>query len=222
LVDETSRIAGRPSLVLSARLPRRLLDLYQWSADDVERLRATRSPLVTARVIADDGTGGSVILHPSLEAPSRLLDLRQRWGERGPVLSMIAASCLIDRAWQEEWVKELRAAGRSIMLIDIELERFAGSWADEDVRAGLVEVNDPSGGRWAVAVSASNQPVLGLAVGDEITARLLLEQLQRTPAIRFTHATAHLDQWRDVLPIALTHLLATESFVDFNGLHGYL
>jgi hypothetical protein len=219
-VDATSRIAGRPSLLVDARLAPRLLELYRWNDADAERLRQSTTPIVSARTIADDGADGSLILHTPLDTPEQLAELHDRWSERGPTASIVAASCLINRPWQERWITPLRAIGPSLMLVDIELERFVRTWAAPDVTvtAGLVEITDTAGGRWALAISASNQPLLWLALADEITVRLLLDQLQRTDGLQLIHGTDHIEEWSDLLPIMLTHLLATESFFDFEGL----
>jgi hypothetical protein len=56
-------------------------------------------------------------------------------------------------------------------------------------------------------------------MSDE-AAETVLDQLQRTDAVRLVHGTDHLAEWSDLLPIVLTHLLATESFFDFEGLKG--
>jgi len=220
LVDQTSRIANQPSLVIDVRLPHRLLELYRWTNKESESLATQRSPIVAVRVIAEDGSGASTILQSVIQTPADLERLTAQWGTRGPVISILAASCLIDRPWQDEWLSPLRAVGPSLILIDIELARFVGSWAKPDVtvEAGLIEVNDTAGGRWALALTASNQPTLWITLTDEITARLLLEQLDRTPELQLTHGTEHITRWKEVLPIALTHLLATESFFDFAGL----
>jgi len=86
------------------------------------------------------------------------------------------------------------------------------------LRGQRFEITDAAGGRWALAISASNQPLLWLALADEITVRLLLEQLHRTDGLQLLHGTDHIEEWRELVPIALTHLLATESFFDFEGL----
>ncbi|MEA2361311.1 MAG: hypothetical protein QOD71_456 [Thermoleophilaceae bacterium] len=219
-IDRASRIADQPNLVISARLPRRLTSSYVWSSADQAVLARMDSPLVAARVIETDEADASVIAHAPTPQPHDLADLVSAWKGRGPIISIVAASCLIDRGWQEEWLKSLRDAGALLFLIDIELDRFVGSWVSREVslQAGMVHIDDTSASRWALALSAEEDSALWLLVSDEITVRLFLEQLLRTPGLRCDQGTAHLSGWAAILPIALTHLLATESYLDLEGL----
>ena len=220
LVDEHCRIAGQPSLVISSRLPARMRALYSWSSADEAILREATSPIVAARVIGTDDDDRDLIAHAVLHTPQDLDDVLGQWDARGAIVSIVAASCLIDREWQETWLRALRDAGASIVLVDIELDRFVGRWTSRGVRlsAGMIHVQDTAGGLWALGISAQDDPELWLLVADEITARLFLEQLQRTPDLVLDTTTNHLAAWNAVLPVALTHLLATESFLDLDGL----
>lgn len=215
VVDDRCRIAGVPGLVLSARLPSRLATGYVFGGKDEAALATRSDPLVAARVLDEEG-----VAHLTIETPEMLLDVRERWGDRGPALSVIAASTLLDRAWQERWMPALRETGPLVFLIDIALERFVGGWAANGtpVRGGVIQVNDTGGGWWAIGLAASGSDDLWLALADEITVRLTLEQLQHKPGLDFANDTEHLRSWSEVLPVAITHVLATESFLDLEGL----
>jgi len=194
--------------------------LYRWNPRDASQLGALEAPVVAARTIDATSTGESTIEHALLGTPEELAAVTERWAGRGPLATLLPASCLTDRTWQERWIGPLRSAGPAIVLIDVELDRFVGSWANRGaaVRAGAIHVADTSASYWAATFLAEDQPELWMAVADEITVRLLLEQLQRTPGLHCEQTTSHLTAWSDLLPSVLTHLLATESFLDFEGM----
>jgi hypothetical protein len=82
----------------------------------------------------------------------------------------------------------------------------------------VIQVNDTGGGWWAMGLAAADSDDLWLALADEITVRLTLEQLQHKPGLDFANDTEHLRSWSEMLPVAITHVLATESFLDLDGL----
>jgi hypothetical protein len=218
-VDDRNRIAGKPGLVLTARLPARLASSFRWDGDDHERLAIATSPLVAARAIEQD-EDGTVIAHLMVRDPAFLAEALTVWQARGPVVSVVSASCLVDTIWRDRWLPALRDAGPLVVLVDVELERFVGSWVTRDatVYGGAIHVEDAARDYWAIGISADDDPTLWLALADEMTTRLFLEQLRQTPGLAFESQTSHLERWSGVLPVVLTHLLATESFLDFEGL----
>jgi hypothetical protein len=219
-VDDRCRIAGQPGLVLSARFPSRMRDGYRWNSEDQQRLEEMQEPVVVARVIEADEGESSDVAHLVLSEPAVLSEVFAQWDGRGPVASVLSAGVLLDRSWQERWIARLREVGLLVVLIDVALDRFVNGWVStgEGVRAGMIQVTDTSRGFWALGLTVEGRQELWLALADEITLRLLLDQLRGTPKLRLTDARDHLERYADVLPVVITHLLATESFLDLEGL----
>lgn len=218
-VDDRCRIAGQPSLILSARFPSRLRDGYRWGDEDRTRLEETEKPIVAARVIESE-EDRSEVAHLVLADPAVMSEVIEQWDSRGPVASVLSAGVLLDRSWQEQWIASLRSSGPVVVLVDVALDRFVNGWVSSElaVRGGLIQVTDTSGGFWALGLTVDGREELWLALADEITLRLLLEQLRRTPGIQLSDARDHLATYSDILPVVITHLLATESFLDLEGL----
>lgn len=102
-VDDRCRIAGQLGFVLSVRFPSRMRDSYRWSIEDRQRFDGTQEPIVAARVIeAEEGESSEVALLV-VSDPAVLSEIAVGWGTRGPVASVIGASALLDRGWQERW-----------------------------------------------------------------------------------------------------------------------
>jgi hypothetical protein len=219
-VDDRCRIAGQPGFVLSARFPSRLRDGYRWGSEDRRRLEEMQEPMVAARVIEAEEGERSEVAHLVIPDPAALSEITAQWDGRGPVASVLSAGVLLDRSWQERWIAPLREFGPLVVLVDIALDRFVNGWVSAElaVRGGLIQVTDTSGGFWALGLCVEGREELWLALADEITLRLLLEQLRRTPGIQLTDAGDRLDPYTDILPVVITHLLATESFLDLEGL----
>jgi hypothetical protein len=135
-------------------------------------------------------------------------------------LTVVTASVLLDRSWQGRWIAALRDLGPLVVLIDVVLDRVVVGWvsAGSVVRAGPIQVTDTSRSFWALGITVEDRRELWLALADEITVRLLLEQLRRTAGLKLEQQVGHLDAWADALPVVITHLLATESFLDLEGL----
>jgi hypothetical protein len=218
IVDQHMRIADQPALVVSTRLPRRLEASYAWDADDLATLTDALAPVVAARLIEVDET--TTILHAVIDAPAELRGVLTRWGDRGPAIVIEGASCLLDRSWQRTWFDASRAADAFIYLIDSEIDRFTRSWIEHGatVHTGVIHIDDTSGAYWANAIRIGDEPTLWLHVADEITVKLMLDQLRRTPGLTIEDGTDHLRAWTEVLPIAVTHVLATESFLDLEAI----
>jgi hypothetical protein len=229
-VDEVAnrcQIQDEPTCVLSVRLPSRLLDGYSWSDEDRAAIEARAEPLVAAKVVETDEES-SDIAHLVVQSPAFATSLAAAWAGRGPALTVVAASALLDRNWQREWITALRFLGPVVILIDVALDRFVQGWvrAGTHINAGMVQISDTSGTFWALALStdqpshdsASELPDLWLAVLDEVTAGLLLQQLQRTEGLSFSSSTADVERWGNLFAVAVTNLLATEPFLDLEGL----
>jgi hypothetical protein len=224
VVEQAPRIDGRSALVVDARLPRRLSNGYTWDAADLGRLAALAAPVVAVRLF-EDADGDSTIVHCRLPGPGLLGELSARWGGPRPPIACVAASCFIDQAWQGLWRLPLERLGHFFVLLDVELDRVVTSWVRQGSPVSLaqVDVNDASGEhRVAVAITVPPRPAMWVTIGDQMTAGLIGEQLQRTPGVRLDRSAAQLEGWHDSLTVILTHLLATESFADFGGLEGYL
>jgi len=227
LVELSPRIDGRSALVVDARLPRRLRDGYTWDTADLPelaRLAASGAPVVAVRLF-EDADGDSMIVHCWLPEPGLLGELSARWDGPRPLIACVAASCFVDEAWQELWRLPLERLGHFFVLLDVELDRVVKSWVRQGSPISLaqVDVNDASGEhRIAVAITVPPRPAMWVTIGDQMTASLIGEQLQRTPGVRLDRSATHLEGWHDSLTVILTHLLATESFADFGGLEGYL
>ncbi|HEY4896902.1 MAG TPA: hypothetical protein VII01_12520 [Solirubrobacteraceae bacterium] len=219
LVEERQRIDDVPCLVACARLPRRLLESYRWDAAGRDRLAETATPVVAVRLI-DAGETQTAIVHAQLTRPSGLQDVLTEWASRGPSLVIAAASCFVDTVWASEWSQALRAADALIVLVDVEADRFVASWVRSQipVRAGTVRVEDTSGVFWATGLQVGEDSALWLHLGDEVTVKLMLDQLRHTPGLDLREDASHLRAWSRRLQIAITHVLATESFLDLQGL----
>jgi len=166
-----------------------------------------------------------MIVHCRLPDPGLLGEPSARWGGPRPLIACVAASCFIDEAWQELWRLPLEGIGHFFVLLDVELDRVVKSWVRQGSPISLAQVNvdDVSGEhRIAVAITVPPRPAVWVTIGDQMTAGLIGEQLERTPGVRLDRSAAHLEGWHDSLMVILTHLRATESFVDFGGLEGYL
>ena len=224
LVELAPRIGGQSALIVDARMPGRLHDGYTWDSADLSWLAALRAPVVAVRAF-EDADGDSMIVHCRLPDPGLLGELSARWGGPRPLIACVAASCFIDEAWQELWRLPLEGIGHFFVLLDVELDRVVKSWVRQGSPISLaqVNVNDVSGEhRIAVAITVPPRPAVWVTIGDQMTAGLIGEQLERTPGVRLDRSAAHLEGWHDSLMVILTHLRATESFVDFGGLEGYL
>jgi hypothetical protein len=143
------------------------------------------------------------------------------WADRGPVAASIAASCLIDVAWQRDWWGRFARSLRTIVLIDIEPARLTRSWAasGSPVRVGRVAVEDTAGHWQGLAVEAGGG-ALWLGLGEQITVNFLHHAL--VGAIDVEEGTEFLTAWAEPMRVVITHLLATETYLDFAGLEARL
>lgn len=222
IIKANSRIAGRPALVVSTRLPSRLRALYDWADEDDATLESIRKPVVAVRSI-EGGDPTDVIVHHRLDSPEQLRQLRDAFAVEGTFSCCVAASCLIDLDWQKRWLGAMRGAGPLAVLIDIELDRFVSNWvrASTSLRLSIIEINDTAGPRQAVAISPDRETIW-IAVADQLGANMLARQLLDTPNAKIESDASSLEDWGETLVPLLTHLLATESYFDLMGLDGTL
>ncbi|WP_018503526.1 hypothetical protein [Parafrankia discariae] len=223
VVDATCRIAGTPTLVVSCRLPRRVHDGYDLGDSDRERLNAHGAgPTVWIRSVADDGSGEErdTVWHIRLPSPTVLQRLVEQWGGRGPVISSITSSCLLDESWRARWLPALSRIGALTILLDTGLDTFARGWsAPGAVLHGLyLDLPGPEATWRGLALALAGEPTVWLAVADDLGVELLTSQLaaMRDVDLRMTGA-----DWSAAvgpLQVVLIHLLATEAFFDLAAL----
>lgn len=209
-------IAGRPALVIDARPAHRLAALYRWPDDPA----TTEDPVVAIRVIADDDGPDSVIAHHVIADPADAAALSAAWQGRGRLISCVSASCLADQEWTARWIPRLHELGPLFVLVDVEPDRFVPRWA----RAGStvtvvgVEVSDTGGQRGALVFTPDNGVGWWLVVADDVTIRLMAEYLRGLLGDRMRTDPDLLAPVHDATTVAITHLLATESFTSFDAI----
>jgi hypothetical protein len=211
--------AADHALVLHVRLPRRLFDCYRWSAHDAAELQAATAPIVALRQI-ESGESDSVIAHLRLPEPDAVQRLMSHQPDQPDLVTVAAASCFVDVDWSAEWVAALRDAGALVVLVDIEAARFVGSWVrgEHQIRASVMRIKDTTGVYWATALRVGEDPAIWLHLGDELTIKLLLDQLRGTDGLLLAVSPEHVDDATPLLTGVITHILATESFLDLRGL----
>lgn len=221
LVAERARIGGVPVMIVDVRLPERLLSSYRWAAADAAWLAERTEPVVGVRLTGGDEAGGSEIVVVPVTSPDDMERLVASWADRGPAVASIAASCLIDVAWQRDWWGPFARSCPTIVLIDIEPARLTRSWAASGtpVRVGRVSVDDTAGNWQGLAVEAGGG-ALWLGLGEQITVNFLHHAV--VGAIDVEEGTEFLAAWAEPLRVIITHLLAMETYLDFAGLEGRL
>ncbi len=204
---------------LHVRLPQRMLDSYRWPAADAAVLEAAEGPIVAVRRI-DSNAEESIIAHVCLPKPGALHDLARTRTGQPPLVTVAAASCFIDVAWSTAWVPAIREAGPLVVLIDIEAARFVGSWVRDQrqIKASVIRVGDTTGVYWATALLVGEDPAMWLHLGDEVTVKLQLDQLRGTDGLLLDVSPDHVQDAAPLLTQVISHLLATESFLDLRGL----
>ncbi|HET9899229.1 MAG TPA: hypothetical protein VFQ44_30255 [Streptosporangiaceae bacterium] len=216
-------LGDRPAMIIDARPAHRLAVLYRWPGDGLpDRLRAEAGPVVAVRLMIDDGKPGSAVGHVVLPSPDELSDLAGLWQDRGPLVVCASASCFADTAWTQRWLPALRSTGSLFVLVDVEPDRFVPAWARDrrEVTAIGVAVEDLSGQRTALVFTPGEGAAWWLVVADDVTVRLVIEYLKgQLGGLMRTDAEAF-GPIRDDTIAVVSHLLATESFVSFDGLEG--
>lgn len=220
LVAEHSPPEHGPALVVHARPPGRLAELYRWQGSALpEPLRATGEPVVAVRLIGDDGAPGDVVAHAVLAQPPDLAELRGRWAGQGPQAACVSASCVADPDWARRWWPEFRALGPVFVLVDVELERFVPRWARDqrDVAVIGIDLQDTGGRRTALLFTAGDD-AWWLVLADDVTIRLVHEYLAAQLGPRVYREPGRFDAIRDAATAVLVSLLATESFTSFDAI----
>lgn len=218
------RVEGRPVLVADARMPLRLAELFSWPDEDRLRLTEVTGPLTAIRTV-EAAESHEVVWHAQLASPDALAALAEAWdGEGGIVVSCVATSCLIDRDWQREWLPVMNQTGSLIMLIDLDLDWLIPGWRRQgpELMASRVTIDDPSGQREGLVLQVPGRAEQWIVLADLVTVNLLLDQLRATTDLNVASPPDQLADRLDVLRVAYSHLLASESFLGFTGLEGYL
>lgn len=217
-------IGGVPSMILDVRLPERLRALYRWEPGHEEDLARATTPLPMCRLMGDE-EGEDVVLNVRVGDTNGLDRLSEAWDDRGPVVTIVAASCFIHKDWTAEWLPLLESIGHVVVLVDVEVGRFIGNWDQPGVAVSgsNIEIADAMfGTRHAVAFRSTNSAALWLYVGDEVTSRLLTHVIGSATGIELELSDDLAAEQAQILRITLTHLLATESFTDLDGLAGHI
>ena len=210
LLSERPVVGGRPAMIVDARPVERLGALFRWPT-------GSPRPAVAIRVMVEDNDGPAVG-HVPLAAPAALAALAEGWGDRGPFIFCVAASCLADPAFPNEW---LAAALRPVfVLVDVEPARFVPRWAADrrTVIAVVLQVENACGRRAALVFSPDDGDSWWLVVADDVTARLMIEYLAGHLDSSLQENPDALGKVREAALVAVTHILATESFTSFDAL----
>ena len=219
--EATTRLEGRPNLVFTVRLPRRLLNGYELPDDERDALAALDGPVVVARTIADDGTGTETdaVWLARLPEPADASRVADAWAHVGDLSCCVATSCLADAGWGRRWAPVLARLAPIVRLIDVDVRWLAGDFRPGRTVHGLYLQLGPSatGARRAVVFRAEGTTDVWLAVGDDVGIELITGQVADLGVdLRMTD-----NDWSAVLPtlrLVLIDLLRTESYVDLRAL----
>lgn len=221
VADATSRLEGRPNLVLTARRPARLRAGYDYDEAGAAALSALREPVVGVRSLADDGAGVGIdaVWFARLPRPADVVALATAWEGRGDLSCCVAASCLPHARWREDWLPVLREAGPLVWLIDVGISSLAGEFGDGRTVYGLYLDLGPSpvGVRQGVAFKVVGGAGVWLAVADEVGIELLVQEMAGLPGIDLRMTGG---DWTRAIPairLVLLDLLRTESYLDLRG-----
>jgi hypothetical protein len=220
LVDHHHVIDGERVMIVDVRPAGRLRHLFRWPGDVPPGSFTTAGPVAAVRIIGDDGHDGSVILHAPLSTVDDLLALRAAWQGQGRFIGVISTSSLVDTAWQEAWMPALRQAGPVVILVDVELDRFLPRLARSSsaVRLATIQVNDRARPYAALLLTPDDGRTLVLAVFDPLTIELLRRLAHDLLGDVVDTSPHFFEPVRATVTAALTHILATESFLSLDGL----
>lgn len=210
LLHDRPVIDGRPAMVVDARPVDRLASLYRWPP-------GSTAPRVAVRLMVETDDGPAVG-HVPLANPAEVAALAERWGDRGAFVLCVGASCLADPEFVSRW---LATAPRPIfVLVDVEPDRFVPRWAAEGRTVVTVplRVDDTGGRRAALLFTADDGHVWWLVVADDVTVRLVIEYLRGQLGALLRAAPDAFGAIREPALVAVTHVLATESFTSFDAL----
>ncbi|MGI8335192.1 hypothetical protein ACRYCC_35030 [Actinomadura scrupuli] len=225
VMEATTRMGGRPNVVINARLPDRLLAGYELPADERAVLAGCEGPVTVTRTIADDGTDTETdaVWLLRLDKPDDVGRLATGWAGRGDLTCCVAASCLADSRWSAEWLPLLGEAAPIVWLIDVAIRSLAGEFGSGTVHGLHVDLGpNPTGVRNAVAFHISGKAGVWLAVADEVGVQMITRQMAELPGIDLQMTGADWTKAIPTLRLALHDLLRTESYVDLRALseHG--
>ncbi|MEU8816704.1 hypothetical protein [Actinoplanes sp. NPDC048796] len=217
VAEATSQIGGRPSLVISARLPGRLLAGYDYPDDGAAALEDRREPVVGVRSPAGDGDGGDAVWWAELPTTAEAEALVTAWDGRGDLTFCVAASCLPHPAWRSAWLPVMRSAGPLVWLIDVGVSALAGEFGRGPVHGVYLDLGRaPAGARKGVAFKVDGVAGTWVAVADELGIQLITQQVDELGAdLRMTGR-----DWSADLPalqLVLIELLHAESYLDLRG-----
>jgi hypothetical protein len=222
VAEATTRVAGRPNLVLTARLPARLQAAYDLPDDDRARLEKLVGPVVAVRTIADDGTdtGRDAVWLVRLATPADVTTLARAWAGHGDLTCCIAASCLAQASWRDRWLPTLREAAPIIWLIDVDVTALADEFGTGRTVHGLyLDLTlTTTGARRAVAFKADGLTGVWVAVGDAVGVELITRQVADLPGIDLRMDAGDWTQALPPLRLALLDLLHNDSYLDLQAL----
>ncbi|MET7403183.1 hypothetical protein ABZS66_57860 [Dactylosporangium sp. NPDC005572] len=220
VVDATSRIQGRPNLVLSARRAERLRAGYVFPESEAAVLAAFAGPVVGVRSVADDGTDTQTdaVWFARLPRPADAEALARAWAGRGDLTCCVAVSCLDDAQWRAAWLPALRAVGPLIWLVDVGASALAGELGGQRVQGLYLDLGgSPAGARRGLTLKAAGQSGAWLFVGDDVGVELFTAEVAALPGVELTMTGA---DWAPALPAisrVLHDLLHAESYLDQRG-----
>jgi hypothetical protein len=222
VAEATTRVDGRPNLVLNARLSTRLAASYSLPERKHVELRDAAGPVLVTRTIADDGTGTETdaVWLVRLCEPAAVTRLAEAWNGRGDLICCVAVSCLIDQRWRASWLLTLERTAPLVWLIDVPIETLAGEFGSgRTVRGVYVDLKaHPTGARQAVAFKVLGKTGVWVAVADEVGVELITRQVADLPGIDLRMTGA---DWTQALPavrLVLLDLLRTEPYLDLRAL----
>jgi hypothetical protein len=132
----------------------------------------------------------------------------------------VAASCLADPTFPDAWLTA--APSPVFVLVDVEPTRFVPRWASagRTVVAAFLRFENAGTHRAALVFSPDGGHGWWLVVADDVTVRLVIEYLAGHLSVSLHEGAEVLGAAREPTLIAISHLLATESFTSFDALGG--
>lgn len=161
----------------------------------------------------DEDGASAIVWIPVAEAD--LATVVGSWAERGPAISLVATSCLIDHDFQTSGFWAVRDLVPTLMRVDVSPDRLLPSWtrSGDPIASANVRVED-TGGDWrALAFVAVDDDLLWFVVGTEATVGLYRQALETAPVTRLELDTG----WEAPLQTTLTATLALDTSLSFDG-----
>jgi hypothetical protein len=221
VADATTRVGGRPNLVLHARRPARLLAGYQLPGNDHALLAGLDWPVLVSRTVADDGTDTQtdVVWLVRWDESADVTALTALWAGRGDLTCCVAASCLADARWRADWLPVLEGTAPLVWLIDVPIESLAEEFGAEQTVYGLYLDLDltSAGARRAVAFKVLGRAGTWLALADDVGIQMITQQVADLPGINLRMTGADWTGLTPALRLVLLDLLHTESYVDLRA-----